>query len=359
MKRSFCIVFALLLSIGIFCVAVNAEENAGGADRIYTLFDMNGSFISENPIDTSGVANKPWLLVGKDVFMTDNGGYPAPFDNTYEKSSFYYLAGSNSIEWLVSDENYTDYLSDDFVVEYTVDYSEEALGAFSIVFAYNYEYYIEVNIAHNGCGDIAIVTPSGRISVLSADSILNAKDPSGFISALSGEGNTLPEVFAVTLKVSIDENRMPREIQIYINGLEVGKTNAGFAESVTNLTPINNGSGAFPKDKLGNIVALKVSPGAKGVVNNIYIYSLGENTEPNYEAQAHYAEIYGNASFEAKTEENTVGPTESETVEKNLDREMNVIPGDTILTVVLILLGLVVLISVSVTVILFLRKRRI
>lgn len=357
-KRLICTICAVLIFLGAFGLTVAADENSGGADKIHTLFDMRDGFIVENPIDTRAETGKPWLLVGKDVFMTDNGGYPAAFENPYDKSSFYYLAGSNSIEWLISDKNYTDYLSNDFIIEYVLNYDETSSGAASMTIAYNYDYYIEVCVLPSGCGDIAIVTPLGSVSALDSESILNADNGEKLISALSGDVNVLPERLAISIKVSLDENKMPEEIEIYINGLLVGKTNGGFAESVENLTPSTLEGGIFPKDKLGNIVALKVSPAACGEINNIYIYTVGENAEPNADSQAYYAEAYGNASYVIEPEGSLSAKPETELPADHDESEDEYIDSDIIINIVLVVVALSAVISLIILVILILRKKQ-
>ncbi len=356
-KRIIWFICACLIVIS-FCSLTAAAENASGAGRIYTLFNMSGGFI-ENPIYTSEEIGKPWLLVGKDVFMTDDGGYPASFDNIYSKSSFYYMAGSNS-GWPCGDVNCFDHLNCDYVVEYVVSYDENANGCVSMAIAYNYDYYIEVYVSPDGRGDISVIAGESSISALDVESLLDPDDPSGLIFALSGDGNP-PDRFAVSIKVSADENKMPEKIEIYVNGLLAGETNASFSESVENLTPQSEQveNGAFPKDKLGNIVALKISPEATGNINNIYIYWLGDNTEPNADAQAYYAEIYGNASYasEPRQDVSEDGGTEivSDAIEDELDD--GVALGDAIATTALILGAVTFALVVIGFIILILRKK--
>lgn len=303
MKRLFCFFCALVLTVSIMGVAVNADDNTGGADKIYTLFSMDGGFIVENPYDRSQATGNPWLMVGADVFMAESNDYPARFNNEGDKASFYYVVGSNSLEWLRG--SYKDCLSDDYVFEMVLDYDEESEGYAAVTFAYNHEKYIEVYIAPDGRGDIAIDIGEHDISMLDAKSILNREDPSKLIMALSGEDGKLPERLAVSVKVTLNDERMPDKIDVYVNGLFVATTGAGFAESVRNLTPKYDmvADDIFPKDKLGNIVALKFDCGARGEILSAFVYSLDmSNKEPLNDSVKYYSEIYGNSSFVEKTE---------------------------------------------------------
>ncbi len=302
-KRLFCLICALLIVTSAFGITA-AAENTDGADKIYTLFDMCGGFIVENPIDTSGTTNKPWLLIGKDVFMTDNGGYPAEFDNPNDNPSFYHIAGSNR-----GDQSYNDCLKNDFVVEYVVDYDESAHGSVSIAIAYNYEYYIEAYVSADGSGDIVIVAGENRVSMLDGKSLLDSESGAALVSALCGEGGEIPERLAISIKVSVGEDGMPDEVDIYVNGLLAGNTGVSFAESVDNLAPEYKpeDNGVIPQNKLGNIIALKISEGARGSINSIFVYATDENaTSPNADAQKYYAEVYGNASYTQSIAESSV-----------------------------------------------------
>ncbi len=351
-KRFFIVLCAFFAAIGILVLPISASS-AAGADKFMLLFDTKGAFIAENPTYTSEANSKPWLLIGKDVFMTDNGGYPAPFDNEHESAAFYYLAGSNSIEWLRHDESYTDKLAEDYVIEYVVQYGDGAVSPMSVCIAYNYDYYIEVYIAPSGCGDISIVRGSGSISMLDSSSTLDASDPADLISALGGEGGSLPEELAVSIKVELDEDRMPHKIEVYVNGLAVGVTSAGFGESVDNLTPVYSDDlgGVFPTDKLGDIVALKFASGAYGEVQSIYIYTAADGADkPNLDTQRYYAERYGNASFDFDAYEQAAE-------ENGNDLADNIIDYDVITKVALVFGVASAVIIILALVILIVRKK--
>ena len=355
MKKLLCLICALVLSISAFGVIASAEENSDGADKIYTLFNMSGGFIVEDPIDTSETTEKPWLLVGKDVFMTDNGGYPAPFDNPFETSSFYYLTGSNRIDY-VGDVDST---LRDFAVEYTVNYAEESEGYVAVALSYNYKYYIEAYITPDGRGDIVIVAGENRISALDSASVLSSTDGSRLTDVLSGDGK-LPDTLAVCFKVSVNSNKSPKKIDVYVNGSLVGTTGAGFIESVENFTPEYDraqAEGEF-NDKLGNIIALEFSPAAKGEINNIYVYAIDE-TDPglNAEAQKYYAERYGNASLVTENQDVQTDEIQTETTENETVGDENILDSDTILTVALIMGGVCIAIVLVALVILIVRKR--
>ena len=305
-KRIFAIACACVLALNIFSVCATASE---GADILYTLFSMDGGFITEDPVYMGGESGKPWLLIGEDVFMTDNGGYPAEFNNGSGKDSFYYMAGSNSIEWLTQSASYNDQLCRDYVFEYVIDYGNTDGAYVSLALAYNYGHYIDVYVTPDGRGDIAIVRGDKSSSMLDSKSILNQNYPDALISALAVEGESLPEKLCISVKVSIDANRMPRRIDVYINGLYAATTGAGFSESVDNLTPVYDESvGTFPSEKLGNIVALRFTNGAVGKIDKIQLYTVGANSNLRVEIQEYYASSYGNASFETKKEPPCIMP---------------------------------------------------
>ena len=311
-KRLLAFVCAMLTVMSLMTISVFATET-DGADKIHTLFGVNGGFIVENPVDTSGTTGNPWLLIGKDVFMTDGGNYPAAFNNDGDKASFYYTVGSNSEQWLQG--LYKDCLAEDFVIETTINYSEDSSGYVAVALAYNYDRYIEVYVSPDGRGDIAIDIGDSYISMLDGSAILDRNDPTALITALGGESRALPKTLTLSIKVTLDENRMPRKIDVYVNGLFVGTTGAGFPESVENLTPKYDSTlgGAFPKDKLGNIVALKFTSGAEGEIIRTVVYTLDKaNPEPLTESQRVYAETFGNASFSEETEAVTEHVTEPE-----------------------------------------------
>lgn len=264
-KRLFCIICA-----AIFVVFTVLPAMAADGERLFPV----GELIVEDPIYTSD----PWLLVGEDVFMTDNGGYPASFDNTTDKASFYYLSGGNSMEWLRGDEGCIDCLDRDFAVEYTVDYSEGADGYVALAIAYNYNYYVEVYLAPDLCGDIAIVSGERSTSMLKADGLLKKDDPEALADALTSESEALDKKLNVSVKVSVGESRMPQKIDLYVNGILAGTTNAAFSEAIENLTPSYEQvkGGAFPQNKLGNILAIEISSMSSGRIDGICVYSIGE-----------------------------------------------------------------------------------
>ena len=294
-KRIFAIACICILALNVLCVSASAND---GEDIVYTLFPMYSDFVTEDPVYMGSESGKPWLLIGEDVFMTDNGGYPAEFNNGSGKTSFYYMAGSNSIEWLMQSASYNDKLCSDYVFEYVIDYDEECEAYVSLALAYNYGYYVEVYVTPDGRGDIAIVRGESSISMLDSKGVLNKNSPDALISELAGEGNDLPDKLCISVKVDIDSNRMPKRIDVYINGLYVATTGAGFYESVDNLTPVYDESlGAFPTDKLGNIIALGFTSGAVGKIDKIQFYTVEDNSSPRASVQSYYAETYGNASF--------------------------------------------------------------
>ena len=303
------VVACLILSIAI--TGAYATEDS----EIPTLFETE-QFIKENPFNSS-TNNEAWHLIGPNSILNSEKTYPILLKNSTDKDSFYYVAGSNNIESPTLFEGLVDFLQNDFAIEYEVKYNRESEGHVSVTIAYNYKYYIDAYISGDGTGDICIVTPDETVSVLHSDSIISAENSDALIEAIYGKGKSVrfADTIMVTIRVSVDENNMPKKVYMYLNGCLVGETNDSFEENVAALTPeykLGEDS-EFPSDKLGNIVALRATAGVDCSVNSLYVYSVeNENYTPDSNVLKYYASHYGNASY--KPEEN---PDEDITTEEN------------------------------------------
>ena len=273
-----------------------------------TLFDMNGDYVKYNPFG-GGESTESWHLIGADSILNgDDRTYPISFKNGTYRDSYYYVAGSNGIENSTLFENLTSFYENDFAIEYELKYNADSTGYVSVAIAYNYESYIDAYISCDGTGDIRIVSPEGTSSVLDSGSILSISDSSNLIRAIYGNGKSvkLMDTIMVSLRVTVNENKVPKKIDMYLNGCLVAETDGSFEDKVEALTPeyTLGDSKEFPYGKLGHIIALKATAGVDCSVNSLALYSVkSENASTNDGGAKHYADTYGNASYKPKDEE--------------------------------------------------------
>lgn len=296
------------------------------------LFDKEGEYIKYDPFENP---KGSWHIMGPKAVKNEGSETPYPIivdNSTGDADSFYYVAGSNNMRDLAAEPTLIKYLENDFVVEYKVKYGlGDTNGHISLALAYNYNrnFHIDAYIANDATGDIAIVTDKGATSVLSDDSILDPESADELMEAIYGKGKAtrFADPLMVSLRVTVNENKMPVKIYMYLNGCLVAETNEEFESLVDEITPEYEISayGEFPLYKLGNIIAIKSSVGSVGEINKIKAYPVNnENFTPNGFAAKDYADKYGNESFdpsmypelednstEQSTEENTESNTES------------------------------------------------
>lgn len=328
----------IIAAIMLCCVCLTVIGSASETEDL-RLFDMKGEYIVKDP--NSGEDAQDWYtILGKsnenmsrdDNFVTsEKGVYPLEINSSSPRSVYYYLAGSNNIDEVLTDHpEYLDYLENDFVIEYDVKYEDLDNSRISIVHSFNYKYFIDAYISPDGSGDIAAVSPEGETSLLSSGSMLDPNDGKELVAALYGkEREDLTDVYVnIAVRVSVNNDKMPEAIEIYINGLKAGEADkeslSSFVEDHTPEYEIKKGE-VFPKETLGNIVALKCDSETKCQLDNIRIYNVDENaTAPSEASVARYAEVYGNESYDLSipevTEENTAEePTEAPTAESTTE----------------------------------------
>lgn len=300
MKRLLKAVPAVILALMLVCTAITAIS-ASDSD-IPTLFERNGEYIAKDPVNT----NKSWHLAGKDknvIKFSDSGRYPLTVKNNTGSPSYFYISGSNSIEWLLDAPEYIDYLKNDFVIEYEITHDASSSGYISLVLAYNYKYYVDAYVNPDGTGDISLVLDGKAHSVMDEASILSATSSEKLTEALYGKGKSadLSQTTMVSLRVTVNEDRMPSKILMYINGCLVAYTDENMADLTAQNTPhysIYEGS-IFPSDKLGNMIAIKCTDGVSAQLSSLRIYSVDrDNVTPDLEGALFYADKYGNASFD-------------------------------------------------------------
>ena len=294
-----------------------------------TLFEKQGDYIKEDPFKNT-TPHGSWNLLGNgDVITNTEDKYPISISNTINKDVFYYIAGSNSLKDLASSTDPIKFLENDFVFEYVLDYDNNSDGHISLVLAYNYSYYVDAYISSQGTGDIAIITNNNSQSYLSDNSILNTENADALIKAIYGNNKSavLRDKMIVSVRVTVDENKMPKKICMYLNGCFVAETNEAFAQRVSELTPeyVIDAEAKFPTDKLGNIIALKSTGGSIGEIGSVTVYSVdNDNYTPSGKSAMYYDEIYGNASFnpedypdlEIETEDESQDETEESSEDK-------------------------------------------
>ena len=302
MKKLINIFTAILTLSLIMLCAVNALATEDSPAPDINLFDRQGDYVRQNPFGKDEI-HKSWHLNGKNVITNSDTDYPISISNKTGEDSFYYVAGSNSISDLADDETPIRFLENDFTFEYEVTYAHESDGHISLVMAYNYSYYVDAYISSNGTGDISIVTPSGAVSYMDSESILDTQNPDELLRAIYGRGKSavLRDKMIISVRVSVDENKMPEKIHMYLNGCLVAETNGEFALKVKELTPeytIEYGN-TFPEDTLGNIIAIKSSDGSVGQIGSTCVYSVdNDDYTPDGHAAKHYSQYYGNESFD-------------------------------------------------------------
>lgn len=300
MKRLFKAIPVFILALMLAATELTSIF-ASNAD-IPTLYKRSGEYIVKDPVNT----NKSWHLAGKDknvIQFNGSGGYPLTVKNSTGSPSYFYIAGSNSIEWLLDAPEYIDYLKNDFVIEYELTHDEVSSGYVSLVLAYNYKYYVDAYITPDGTGDISLVLDGKAHSVMDEASILSPTSSKELTEALYGKGKSaaLSQTVAVSLRVTVNEDRMPSKILMYINGCLVAYTDGDMTELVRQNTPqysIYEGS-TFPTDKLGNVIAIKCADGASAQLSSIRIYGVDRNNNtPELDGALYYADKYGNSSFD-------------------------------------------------------------
>ena len=325
----------IILAISIIlsgALSVFATGDIDAAEK--DLFDKEGDYIKFDPFENPFGS---WHLMGPRAVKNEGSENPYPIivDNGEGNSdSFYYVAGSNNMTDLSLKPELIDYLKNDFVVEYEVKYGmSDVDGHISLALAYNYHknFHIDAYVSNDGTGDIAIVTDKGATSVLSSDSILDPASADKLMQAIYGKGKAtrFADPFIISLRVTVNEDKMPVKIYMYLNGCLIAQTNEDFESLVDSITPEYTVSEneTFPKDKLGNLIAIKASVGSVGEINKVKAYTVdNENYTPNGFSAKDYADRYGNESFdpsmypeleenstEQSTESNTEGNTESNT----------------------------------------------
>ena len=291
------------------------------------FFEKEGEYIKYDPFENP---KGSWHIMGPRA-VTNEGSenpYPIIVDNSEGSAdSFYYVAGSNNMRDLSAEPTLIEYLENDFVVEYELKYGlGDTDGHISLVLAYNYHrnYHIDAYIANDATGDIAIVTDRGATSVLSSDSILDPESPDELMEAIYGKGKAtrFADPIIVSLRVTVNESKMPVKVYMYVNGCLVAQTNDDFEAMVNDITPeyVITEDGEFPAYALGNILAIKSSVGSVGEINRIKAYTVdSENFTPNGFAAKDYAEKYGNASFDPSVYPELEEDTSEDTTEESTE----------------------------------------
>lgn len=319
----------LALSI-VLASALSIFATEDTPDLEVDLFDKEGEYIKYDPFENP---KGSWHIMGPKAVKNEGSETPYPIivdNSTGSADSFYYVAGSNNMRDLAAEPTLIEYLENDFVVEYEVKYGlGDTTGHISLALAYNYHrnFHIDAYIANDATGDIAIVTDKGTTSVLSDDSILDPESADELMEAIYGKGKTtrFADPIIVSLRVTVNENKMPVKIYMYLNGCLVAETNEAFETMVDEITPEYTiaEDGEFPIYTLGNIIAIKSSVGSVGEINKVKAYTVNnENYIPNGFSAKDYADKYGNESFdpsmypeleEDSTEQSTEEVTESNT----------------------------------------------
>ena len=316
-KKKLLVCLAACLVLSLFTVGVCATE-----DKLPPMLFDTDELIKYNPYG-GGDGGIAWQLMGPDSIENVKREYPISFTNSADKDSFYYVAGSNNVANSPVYENLVAFLDNDFVVEYELEYGNSNGGHVSVSLAYNYEYYIDAYIAGDGVGDICIVTPNGEKSVMDSESILSPESADDLLGAIYGKGKSVrfADAIMVSVRVTVNDKKMPKRIDMYLNGCHVAYTDEGFEDEVNALTPesidVNSG---YPTDKLGNLVAIRATKGADCNMNSLFLYAVdGEQTAPIEDSLEYYKYTYGNASYIPKVEEDE--ETSDETVEDITDEE--------------------------------------
>lgn len=300
------------------------------------IFDKEGEdYIAYDPFENK---KGSWHIMGPRAVKNEGSENPYPIiiDNREGNAdSFYYVAGSNNMRDLTDDPELIKYLENDFVVEYEVKYGlSDISGHISLALAYNYHknFHIDAYVANDGTGDIAIVTDKGATSVLSDNSILDPESADKLIEAIYGKGKAtrFADPFMISLRVTVNENKMPVKIYMYINGCLIAETNEEFAAKVNEITPeyTISADGEFPTNTLGNIIAIKSSVGSVGEINKAKAYTVSnQNYTPNGFSAKDYADKYGNESFDPsmypELEENSTEQSTEEITESNTESSDN------------------------------------
>ncbi len=315
------LVACLILSLTV--TGVYATETAD-----ITLFDKVGDYVKYNPYN-GGDAGMAWHLAGPDATENVQREYPISFTNNNTAEATYYVAGSNNISALSQFESLIAFLENDYVVEYELEYEKNSEGYISVVFAYNYGYYIDAYISCNGMGDICIVTPNGVKSVMDSDSILSAYSADNLIAAVYGKGKSVrfADKIMVSIRVTSNDNGMPKKIDMYLNGCHVASTSESFEAEVASLTPEYplNVSEGFPKDKLGNIIAIKAGAGVDCDINSLRLYTVdSDDTTPSVEGLTHYKYTYRNDSYTPDVSEDTTDEATTEEITEEIIEDTTV-----------------------------------
>lgn len=325
-KKKLLVCLAACLILSLFTVSVCATE-----DKLPPMLFDTDEIIKYNPYG-GGDGGIAWQLMGPDSIENVNREYPISFTNSSDRDTFYYVAGSNNVAISPVYENLVAFLDNDFVVEYELEYGARNGGHISVALAYNYEYYIDAYISGDGTGDICIVTPSGEKSVMDSESILSSKSADDLLVAIYGKGKSVrfADAIMVSVRVTVNENKMPKRIDMYLNGCHVAYTDEGFEDEVNALTPESvDANSGYPTDKLGNLVAIRVSEDADCDMNSLYLYAVdSENIAPNENSLEYYKHTYGNASYIPKVDEDTSDET-TEDITENESADESVEESDT------------------------------
>lgn len=314
------ILTAVILTVLTLSLVFSISSNVFAKEDLL-LFDKTGDYIRKDPF--VDIPTQSWLLVGKNVIENSSDKqYPIVIKNSTKENSTYYVAGSNSLDWLANKPEYIDYLKNDFVFEYEIDYETDSNGHISLVLAYNYSYYVDAYVDSNGLGDIKIVADKSETSYIKEESILSPTSNTELINAIFGKGKgaVMRDKMMVSVRVSVNENKMPSKLYMYLNGCLVAETNDEFTNKVNELTPVYEmvAGNKFPENTLGNMVAIMATESAHGSIGGVSVYPVdNENFTPNGSCGLYYKDTYGNASYNpddfSSIEDTTTPPDSSET----------------------------------------------
>lgn len=317
MKKIINLMLVSLIACIVFSAVAVSISATQSESLDVTFFDMDGDYIRQNPFGGQNV-DESWLLMGKNVITNgDDKTYPISISNTFATDSFYYVAGSNNLKEISLEPELISFLENDFVIEYELKYDLNSNGHISVVAAYNYNgYYVDAYISSDGTGDIALVERGVATSMLDENSVIDPENPNALLEklygAISGKSTRFADSIMVSVRISVNEYKMPKKIYMYVNGCLVAQTAADFEEKVALLTPEYeiSADNDFPADKLGNIIAIKSSSGSACKINSVKAYPVdNENYTPNGVCAKYYRDVYGNISYNpsdySKIEEDT------------------------------------------------------
>ncbi len=314
MKRlaAFLLVFVLLTGI-----LLGTSAYASDSEELYNLYDKSeNSYVAIYPFTNAYNSSIPLVLSGdtaEPVKWSASDEYIFVCNVDGSTDAQYYVCGTNNADYLKNHYELISYLDGKYVVEYELSYKTEQDHA-SVLVNYNYNYYIDAYINPDGTGGIDVVIYQDnmvkRISVMSeGDQPLSADKGEDLLTYLFGLDTNYSLVgkrAAVTLCITPGEDKLPRKIEMYVNGTKVatdnGKLDEIFTTTLAEYVPnMPQGEEQTLADGFGYMCALNCMVGVSSEIGNVRVYKTVSECE-NASSVIKYAQLYGNRSVDTDAE---------------------------------------------------------